>query len=404
MAVSNRTWWMFCVLTILTAMAVGGSTLQHALGTTPVDLGVYRTGALTAMGNPSDLYRTTGQLPFTYPPFAAILFAPLAALPEPAASVFMMSVSVLALARVIFICNRAIGRQPLGPLAVLTLTLAAGCLEPVWQTISFGQVNLALMWAVLEALLPKEGKPWRGALVGLAAGVKLTPSIFLVIPLIERRWRMLVVSAVFAAATVAAGYVLSPSAFADYWLRALWDPARIGGVAYAGNQSITGAVARFDPSAGHLWWVAAVVVLLPALWVVVTRLLSEARRLHAIVATSLVGLLLSPISWSHHWVWVVPLGAVLYSESTRGSELTRPVRRCGTLLAIGWTAALVLGVIWWAPHGDEQEIGASIPAHVTTSAYVILALLTLVWLLALSFDRQRPSRRVVETAESLSVG
>ncbi len=62
-------------------------------------------------------------------------------------------------------------------------------------------------------------------------------------------------------------------------------------------------------------------------------------RLGAIVIVQLFGLLLSPISWTHHWVWLIPLMIWL---------LHGPLReRLGArLLGWGWLALTSVGVPW----------------------------------------------------------
>ena len=160
---------------VIVAAAVG------ALHSGLPDLSVYRYGGRAVLdGLP--LYETDDPVtgyPFTYPPFAAVTMVPLALLPAWLAAALWTGASVGALAAVVVVVRRALGRPAPGWLVAL-LTAAAVALEPVWQNLAFGQVNVLLMLAVLVDLLGPERR-WSGVLVGIAAGVKLTPLLFVVL-------------------------------------------------------------------------------------------------------------------------------------------------------------------------------------------------------------------------------
>ena len=194
-------------------------------------------------------------LPFTYPPFAAVVMVPLALLPAWLAAALWTGASVAALAAVVVVVRRALDRPAPGWLVAL-LTGGALALEPVWQNLTFGQVNLLLMLAVLVDLVGPERR-WSGVLVGIAAGVKLTPLVFVVLLVLVGR-RTAAGRAVLAfAGTVAVGFVAMPGSAATYWTDGLLDAGRVGPPALAHNQSAYGALTRLlDGPPPTLLWLA----------------------------------------------------------------------------------------------------------------------------------------------------
>ncbi len=179
--------------------------------------------------------------------------------------------SVAALAGVVVVVRRALGRPAPGWL-VAVVTCGAFALEPVSQNLTFGQVNLVLMLAVLVDLVRPERR-WSGVLVGIAAGVKLTPLVFVVLlVLVGRRGAAARAAAAFAA-TVAVGFAAAPGSSTTYWTDRLVDAGRVGPPALAHNQSVYGALTRLldGPPPTLLWLaiagpLAAAVLLVGAAW------------------------------------------------------------------------------------------------------------------------------------------
>jgi alpha-1,2-mannosyltransferase len=189
---------------------------------------------------------------------------------------------------------------------VVTVTALGVWLEPVRSTFNYGQINLLLCALLLVGAVV--GKEWMsGASVGIAAGVKLTPAITGLYYLLQRRWSAVAWSAVFFAATVAIGAALLPGETWRFFTALMLDPGRTGPVWATINQSLRGAVARvLGEDLTSVWLVcaaAAVVLGGWACWVC----LRAGDRAAAFLAVQFTGLLISPISWSHHWVWVLPL-------------------------------------------------------------------------------------------------
>jgi alpha-1,2-mannosyltransferase len=319
-----------------------------------VDLDVYRAGGRALLaGTPLyDAHPVGGSLPFTYPPFAGVACVPLAALPWGAAKFAITAASLVALL--------AAARATRVP-APLVLAAAALALEPVRATLDFGQVNLLLMAMVLLDVLVRKDRPSAGVLVGLAAAVKLTPLVFIPYLVLVGRRRAAGTAAATFAATVAGGWLLLPADSTRYWFHLVAQPDRVGGVAYAGNQSLLGALSRLTHTPARPEWALA------ALVVGVTGLLAAAavaragRELAGLVLCAVTGLLVSPISWSHHWVWVLPALVALW-----------PLSRAA---AAGAALLFTVAPIWWPPGGDLPH--RPVADMVAADTYVLAGLTAL---------------------------
>ena len=343
------------------------------------DLIVYQyAGQWLLDGRPVyDLRDPVNDLPFTYPPFGAVAAVPLALLPAWLAAALWTGASVAALAGVVVVVRRALGHATSGWL-VAAITLGALALEPVWQTLTFGQVNLVLMLAVFVDLLHPERR-LSGVLVGIAAGLKLTPLVFVVLLVLVGRRTAAGRALVTFACTVAVGFAAMPSAAATYWTDGLVDADWVGPPALTHNQSVYGVLTRLlDGSPPTLLWLAlagtlAVAVLLvgAAWW----------RRGDPVLGTCLAAvamLLASPVSWSHHWVWAVPIALLLWEHRRWAS--------------VAWTAVFVAHPILWPPWGDHREYGWNPVEHVVGEAYVLAALCFAVWA-AVALARQTSVKR-----------
>ncbi len=288
------------------------------LGSDPfrmVDLDVYVQGAehLTD-GALYDFVTQPLELPFTYPPFSALIFVPLGWLPWTLTRILWQIASIASIAVIIELTLRLSGRagrnapRPLDFRSgiVLVGTGVAIWLEPVRTTLNYGQINLFLT-ALLMAGAVSARSWWAGATVGLAAGIKLVPAITGLYYLLHRRWTVLVWAVAVFAATAVLMLAIIPHETWSYFTHLIFDPGRTGPVWSVINQSLRGALARL---AGHdvstAWVLASLVAVVLGGWAawMSTR---AGDRMAALLAVQFTGLLISPISWSHHWVWVLPL-------------------------------------------------------------------------------------------------
>ncbi|WP_052684985.1 glycosyltransferase 87 family protein [Lentzea aerocolonigenes] len=338
-----------------------------------LDLQVYRTGGLAWLkglplyvGFPGELAEFN--LPFTYPPIAAVLFSGLTFLPVWLANTLMTMISFLCLSVVCFVVTRRLTpRTNVVWTVSAAVPVAAFALEPVHSTFAYGQINLLLMAFVVVDCLAVTDRRWRGMLVGLAAALKLTPLIFVLYFAVRRDWRAALTSVATFAGLAGAGFVLAPRDSAEFWFHNVLDGSRVGGIAYMTNQSLRGVLHRLNPgqSTEMLLWVllSAVVVLLAVVAARRTR-----HDVVALVAIAIAGLLVSPISWSHHWVWCVPAFLALAF-----------LRRNGTGVALGALVVVFsLGPFNWLPSTGDKEMLWTWWQHVYGDVYTWIAIGVLV--------------------------
>ncbi|MBL1104970.1 DUF2029 domain-containing protein [Streptomyces sp. 5-8] len=330
---------------------------QQAAHVSMIDLMVYRAegAAVRAGGDLYALRATAAHLPTTYPPFAALLFAPLS-LPNPALLRTLATAGNLALlVMLVRLSLKLVGHARVE--TVFWVAAPAVWCEPVWTTLRYGQINLLLAVLVLWDLTrrPAGGYDrWSGVGLGLATAVKLTPALFpmflLATGLADRRgggggepWLRHARGAavVFAGATVLAAAVLPYDSW-RFWTGMVFRASRVGRAEDTANQALRGILARFlhTPDPGALWAVCTAGVAALGLAVAVRAELRE-RRAWAVCACAVTALLISPVSWTHHWVWCVPLVLLLWSRGHRAAAL-------GALLVF------CSYVPWWVPHGTGR--------------------------------------------------
>ncbi|MGW4030059.1 glycosyltransferase 87 family protein [Streptomyces sp. NPDC004838] len=305
-------------------------------------------------------------LPFTYPPFAALVFLPLSYVPRAVAACLWQLASVAALAVIVGCSGRLLPGGRLDRKRIMLWVAVCLWLEPVRHTLDLGQVNLVLGALVLWGLTAARESVTRGAAVGVAAGVKLTPAVTGAYLLVTRQWRAAAWAFAVFLGTVALAWAVTARESARYWHTLVMDPDRIGRISSVRNQSLRGALSRtagHDVGFGAAWLTAA--VLLTAL--IAYALLAAVRSrdpLGSLVTVQLAGLLLCPISWSHHWVWCVPAMIWLAHGPGRGRTPSR--------LALGvWAVATAVRVVPALTRlQDDLPVGAAYPAHLALLGWV----------------------------------
>jgi alpha-1,2-mannosyltransferase len=351
---------------------------QHGISFGPdrIDLDVYRIGARAWLRGGSLYGRLPPtpagpKLPFTYPPIAAVLLAPLALVPATVAGTVLTLVTIALAAAVLRLFLR---RLALNAAAAGWLLPAALFLEPVRNTLSFGQVNVILMALVAFDSLAVE-PPWpRGLLTGLAAAVKLTPALFVLFFLLRRDYRAAAVTALSFAAATGLGFALAGRDSVRYWTSVVFQVGRVGHPDYAANQSLQGVLARAGLSGLALlaaWLVLSLAVLVVA-GLGMRRALAAGEPCLALSLNAFAALLISPISWSHHWVWCVPAILTLASLGRRHrSRLAAAVAACGLVV-------FAAAPQWWFPHGAGRELRWAPWEQAAGSSYVLFAAAVLV--------------------------
>lgn len=371
-------WWIFALL----AIAALGYTTWRALGSTPyhIDVDVYRMAAQAWRdGIPlygDDWFHTQIDgtvLPFTYPPIAAVLFAPLTwvSLGVGTAALTVLSTLLLVVSIAIVLTGLGVGtlwwHRGVAAVAIVAAAIWLGA-EPIWANFDFGQVNAVLMTLVIADCVPRRTYWPRGALLGVAVALKLTPAVFLLYFLLRRDGRAAVTTvASFLAATLM-GFVLAWSDSWQYWTHTIRNTDRIGGAALNTNQNLAGALARLplsDQLRSMLWAAGCLLVLALAVWAG-RRVLAAGEPILALICVALFGLVVSPVSWSHHWVWMLPTVVVTAVLGYRHRAVLLVV-----LSAVG-VALMVRSPIELLP--EHHEAGAAWWRQLAGASYVWWAL------------------------------
>jgi hypothetical protein len=307
---------------------------------------------------------------FTYSPFAAIVYVPIAALPLAVARVGWDLLSVAALGYSCVLILKLAGYRP-SRIMVAGVVAAAMALDPVWETLFLGQINLILLALILTDIwyVSRGSSGLAGIGVGAAAAIKLTPAIFIVFFLLARRTRAAFVAAGTFVVCGLIGFLVAPRASRLYWEHLSHDTRRVG-APYISNQSPYGTAIRIAQGQGHigLWWIV-VPVAFAAVGLTAAAILASRRDwLGATAVTGTTGLLISPISWAHHWVWVLPALVVLFRSGHRVAAGT------GYLL-------FALAPFWFTPHAaGPREYGFHWLVTLVANCFLITGLAFLAYL------------------------
>ncbi|HEX4705713.1 MAG TPA: glycosyltransferase 87 family protein [Pseudonocardiaceae bacterium] len=340
------------------------------------DLDVYRKG-VQAWWHGKDMYGTLpitiarSYLPFIYPPFALVVLGPLAILPWPAAALTMMVISLVSLTAVVYLTVRhtwpAAGpRVTIGVTAVVVpLSMK---LRPVWDTLWFGQVNLLLMLlVVLDCLVVSPRWP-RGVLVGIAAAVKLTPAVFVLYFLLRKDYRAAWTAAATGMVGVGIGFLASWSGSLKYWFGSSGGARSIGGSPYFSNQTVYALLARLGPPHHTLLWLAGVAVVLVVAVLAIRG--AQGNQPLALCVTGCLGLLASPTSWGHHWVYVVPGLIAMAGQVTSSPRWT--------VAFLGTAAVFYIAPYEYLPSGDNRELTWTWWQQIPGNSYTITGICLLV--------------------------
>jgi len=356
------------------AAAVVVALFAAPFGSQMLDLEVYRLGASTLLHG-GDVYSAVypgTDLVFTYPIFAAILFVPFAVIPTALAHVVVVAVSLAALWVIVYLTVRELSGPRHAWVWSVPIALVAITAHPVLQTLLFGQINLVVVALVLTDVLANRGR-WRGALVGIATGIKLVPGAFIVYFLVTRQRRAAAVSAVTTAVTIGLGFAVAPAASWAYWSNYAFNADRVGGIAYVTNQSILGISARVlrDPHPPRALTLGLSAVVIVVAILIARRLDRAGERLAAVSVVAVGALLASPISWSHHWVWFIPCVGAMVPWAGRS--------RWRWAALIAGTAVVWIGPMQYVPKAELRELHHTPPQEIVANIYGPLAVAFLVW-------------------------
>lgn len=340
-------------------------------------LPLYVDGFAKPLGGPD--------LPFTYPPIAAALFSLLALVPLVVAIFAVAAVNLALLTALCLIAaQRVVGWGPEAVKWGLSAAAVSSIFDPLRETLWFGQINLLLGVLVMADCLLERTRWWpRGALIGLAAAIKLTPAFFALYFVARRQWKPVLVSIASFFVFGLLGFVISFGDAKEYWTHALLDPGRVGRLTYASNQALRGVLARFGLENGAQVgvWVVLSLLVVATVWWLASRLSDD---FEAFLVVALGGLLISPVSWGHHWIWIAP-ALVLLSRAS--------LRRHWAPWAV--VAVFAVGPHWLFPRDNDVEQHWAWWQQVIGNLYVFVGVALLVTLVVRVV---RDRRRAASTA------
>jgi alpha-1,2-mannosyltransferase len=362
------------------------------------DLHVYRLGGDAVLHGTSLYGFRYFRLAFTYTPFTALIFAPIAALPWVVPATLLTVATALVVPVMLYLALRLPPASSwLSPAGAWRLALAAGAaaiwLEPIRTTLGYGQIDVFIAAGILYDLTRPDGTRHKGIAIGLAAAFKLTPAIFVIYLLLARRYRAALTATITFLVTVAAGFAVLPRTSAHFWDITFLNPQRVSPVQNTENQSLFGALAR-TLHTQHVtaeWLPLAVVVAVAGLALAAC---AQRRGDEALGFSlcALTGLLISPISWTHHWVIVIPallLAAVRLYQSDTGNRWVR---------MLGMAAIAVVAVIGWARLAREipgtDWLNLSARGILYSELYVLAGLAALIIAACSAGTRHLPARAV----------
>lgn len=367
--------------------------------------------------------------PFTYPPFGAWALSPLTWFDYETAARLMIMAIALQTAVIVALVGRSLGWSwgsafAIAPWAAI---LVQQCLEPFTQSVGFAQVNTAMMALVMIDVAAPNSWKGRGVASGLAAAIKLTPAIAVLIFLLRRQWRSAITMVATSLAVTLLSWVISPGESTRFFFDAMWDPQRAGDAYYTSNQNLKGFVARALPENtwSIAWAITVALALVAAVWLclriqaaatsvvtphviyddaapgplnaaapatgatasaalaapagdavelaasdaVAAPVLPEnlATLLTAAVIMTL-GLLVSPITWSHHWVWGLASVVALIAVALRLKSAPLAA------VALVQGALFIMAPHWWFSHGQVNELHWNVVEQLVGSSYTLAAI------------------------------
>lgn len=346
--------------------------------------------------------------PFTYPPFGAWALSPLTWFDYETAARLMIMAIALQTALIVALIGRSLGWSwgsafAIAPWAAI---LVQQCLEPFNQSVGFAQVNTAMMALVMIDVAAPPSWKGRGVASGLAAAIKLTPAIAVLIFLLRRQWRSAITMVTTSVAVTLLGCIISKDESASFFIYAMWDPQRAGDPYYTSNQNLKGFVSRALPENAWsiTWAIAVVLALVAAVWLclriqaaatpaapagdAVELAASDAVAAPDAVATTpaapvlpenlatlltaavimTLGLLVSPITWSHHWVWGLASVVALIAVALRLKSAPLAA------VALVQGALFIMAPHWWFSHGQVNELHWNMVEQLVGSSYTLAAI------------------------------
>ena len=322
------------VVVVRTELSQQMLSSKASLFRVPIDFIVYRRGgALVQHGQ--DVYAggLVGKLPFTYPPFSAWLFSAFSHVPAVVGAVLWQFGAFLLLLIILVAIIAERGYRVNGATVAFAtlLGIASFALVPIREGFYFGQINLLLMALVAADVLRSPANRWRsdiGIATGIAAGIKLVPAFFWLVFIVRRQWWALARSVAAFFVTVGIGFLFVKDA-GTYWAEKMLDSSRVGEAINPGAQSLGVVLERSFHTESKLFWALGCVLILGVTIAVLWQAHRQDHRTAELGFAGVALVMISPFSWMHHWVWVVPVLLCVADQ-----VITWVPRWWGTLLAI----------------------------------------------------------------------
>jgi len=317
------------------------------------DLNIYNHAGLLVRYAPATLY-TWHFMPgvqYLYTPFAAAGFAVTSFLPWSLLKWLMAAASFAAVPVTVWVTFGQLGwRGRRRQAAVLGVSAVALWMEPALVSLQQGQIELVLMMLIAVDLCQPDSRRWKGAGVGLAAGIKLVPLIFILYLVLAGKLRQAAVATAAFAGTVLIGFVVLPGQSVKFWLTGYFlhsgnfPTVSLGSLR---NQSLLAMVIRASGGPATALWLGAAVAVGFLGLAAAARLHRSGQPAAGWLMCAVTGVLLSPISWDNHWVWIVPMLALLTHTAMRARRAAR----------LGWFAVAAVAAAVFADW--PAELGGS---------------------------------------------
>lgn len=377
-----RVWWPRLLFVASAATLAAGTArwlslpLLHPLKAYDFfDLRIYRDAThVVSTGRQLYTAHLRHGLGFTYPPFAVLAMLPLSWMSIVHAEQFVTLGNIVLVAVSAHAAVRLRGSSESPGRAGWVAAAVALWAEPVVSTIGYGQIDLVIAALVITDLAYGRNSRFGGIGIGLAAAIKLTPLIFIPYLLFTARGRMVARAAGVLLLSVLIAFIALPKDAAKYWGGSVFDVSRVTGrhhLSGAGpaNQSLRGALLRFLPDVSHIgaiWLPCCAIVACLGLLLAV-RVASRGNDAYGFLLTAITGLLISPVSWTHHWAIVVPgVLAVITSINNRGTRWL--------LIAMAVEVGIASSAIWLVIDADPVGTRLSTGALLLANVYVLAGL------------------------------
>lgn len=300
------------VVVVRTELSQQMLSSKASLFRVPIDYIVYRRGgALVQHGQ--DVYAggLVGKLPFTYPPFSAWLFSALSQVPTAVGAVLWQFGAFLLLLIILVAIIAERGFRVSGATVAFAtlLGIASFALVPIREGFYFGQINLLLMALLAADVLRNPTNRWRsdiGIATGIAAGIKLVPAFFWIVFIVRRQWWALARSVAAFFATVGIGFLFVKDA-GTYWAEKVLDSSRVGEAINPGAQSLGVVIERAFHVESKIFWALGCLLILGVTVAVLWQAHKQDHRTAELGFAGVALVMISPFSWMHHWVWVIPV-------------------------------------------------------------------------------------------------